>query len=156
LHSVGSVDLPEGVSTAPLAAPLAGGGRGAVVAAVLVNEVRISILALLVTLPAESGMPACTFFHDSMGGLLFSIVSVVAMGWCHTTLIDRVIARLNSQCRRLQRKVLMGLSGVAVLALLRPLLLPLQPELPKLPAVLALDADCQLACEHPVHPSVPQ
>lgn len=64
----------------------------AVVAAVQVNVVRISILALLVNLPDESGMPAFTFFHDSMGGLLFSIVSVAVMGWCHTALIDRELA----------------------------------------------------------------
>lgn len=64
----------------------------AVVAAVLVNVVRITILALLVNLPAESGMPGFTFFHDSMGGLLFSIVSVAAMGWCYYTLIDRELA----------------------------------------------------------------
>jgi exosortase/archaeosortase family protein len=64
----------------------------AVVGAVLVNVVRITILALLVDLPEKSGMPAFAFFHDSMGGLLFSIVSVAVMGWCHTALIDRELA----------------------------------------------------------------
>jgi cyanoexosortase A len=64
----------------------------AVVSAILVNVVRITILALLVNLPDQTGMGAFAFFHDSMGGLVFSIVSVTAMGWCHTALIDRELA----------------------------------------------------------------
>jgi hypothetical protein len=45
----------------------------------------------------------------------------------------------------------MALSGVALLGLLRPLLLPRQPELPQLPPVLALDEDWQLASDPPAH-----
>lgn len=45
----------------------------------------------------------------------------------------------------------MALSGVAVLALLRPLLLPRQPELPQLPPAMALDEDWQLASDPPAH-----
>lgn len=45
----------------------------------------------------------------------------------------------------------MALSGVAVLGLLRPLLLPRQPELPQLPPVLALDEDWQLASDPSAH-----
>ena len=65
----------------------------AVLSALLVNVARITLLALLVALPERSGMGAFDFFHDSMGGLLFSLVSVSATGWCHIALIDRELAQ---------------------------------------------------------------
>lgn len=63
-----------------------------IVAALLINAIRIAILALLVSLPSRSGMSAFEFLHDSYGGLLFSLFAVGIFGWVYTLLIDREIA----------------------------------------------------------------
>jgi exosortase/archaeosortase family protein len=64
----------------------------AVFSALIVNVMRISLLTWLVSLPNDSGTWAFEFFHDSVGGLLFSLISVSVMGWCHTALIDRELS----------------------------------------------------------------
>lgn len=56
---------------------------------------------------------------------------------------------MSTPSRSLQRRVLMTLSGIAVAGLLRPVLLPRQPVLPQLPAVLELDEDWQLTSDPP-------
>lgn len=58
---------------------------------------------------------------------------------------------MSTPSRRLQRRVLMALSGIAVVGLLRPVLLPRQPQLPQLPAVLALDGGWQLQSDPAAH-----
>lgn len=64
----------------------------AITTALLVNVQRISLLAWLVNLPDERGMDGFRFFHDSVGGLLFSLVSVSIVAWAHMALIDRELA----------------------------------------------------------------
>jgi exosortase/archaeosortase family protein len=61
-------------------------------AALIVNAIRISILAWLVSLPDRSGMFAFEFLHDSYGGLVFSLIAVGIFGWSYTALVDREIA----------------------------------------------------------------
>jgi len=65
----------------------------AVLAAVAVNMVRITLLALLVMLPDQSGKAAFDFFHESMGSLIFSLAAVWIFGWFYTLLVDREIAQ---------------------------------------------------------------
>jgi exosortase/archaeosortase family protein len=62
------------------------------VAALIINAIRISILAWLVSLPDRSGMNAFEFLHDSYGGLVFSLIAVGIFGWSYTVLVDREIA----------------------------------------------------------------
>jgi len=62
---------------------------GAVLAAIAVNVVRISLLAYLTSLPKKSGMPAFHFLHDSYGSLLFSLVAVSLVSWLYLKLLDR-------------------------------------------------------------------
>jgi len=64
----------------------------AVLAAVAVNVVRITLLALLVMLPEQSGKPVFDFFHESMGSLVFSLAAVWILGWFYTALVDRELA----------------------------------------------------------------
>jgi hypothetical protein len=52
--------------------------------------------------------------------------------------------------KRLQRIVMLGLSGVALTGLLRVLLLPRQPTLPEVPAVLAVGDDWERQPAEPV------
>jgi cyanoexosortase A len=63
-----------------------------IVGAVLVNGVRIALLAYCTSWPAKAGMPAFTFLHDSYGSLLFSLVAVSIVGWIYLKLLDRELA----------------------------------------------------------------
>jgi cyanoexosortase A len=60
----------------------------ALVSAVVVNAVRIALLALLVAVPEDWGSQAFDFFHDSYGSLVFSLIAVFVLGWGYTKLID--------------------------------------------------------------------
>lgn len=64
----------------------------ALVSAVLVNAVRIALLALLVAVPEDWGEQGFDFFHDSYGSLVFSLIAVFILGWGYTKLIDRELA----------------------------------------------------------------
>lgn len=66
------------------------------VAALIVNAIRISILAWLVSLPNRSGMVAFEFLHDSYGGLVFSLIAVGVFGWSYTALVDKEIAFIST------------------------------------------------------------
>ena len=59
---------------------------------VLVNGVRIALLAYCTSWPDRAGMPAFTFLHDSYGSLLFSLVAVSIVGWIYLKLLDRELA----------------------------------------------------------------
>jgi cyanoexosortase A len=63
-----------------------------IVGAVLVNGVRIALLAYCTSWPDKAGMPAFTFLHDSYGSLLFSLVAVSIVGWIYLKLLDRELA----------------------------------------------------------------
>lgn len=63
----------------------------ATLSALLVNAIRIAILALLVSVPERGGMSAFDFLHDSYGGLVFSLIAVGILGWIYTMLVDREI-----------------------------------------------------------------
>jgi cyanoexosortase A len=67
----------------------------ATVAALVVNGVRISLLAWLVSLPDQAGMSGFEFLHDSYGGLVFSLIAVGIFGWVYTMMVDREIAALS-------------------------------------------------------------
>lgn len=73
----------------------------ALAAAVAVNAVRIALLALLVAVPQEWGKAAFEFFHDSYGGLLFSLFAVFILGWCYSKLIDLELSHGSLQPRDL-------------------------------------------------------
>ncbi len=60
----------------------------ALAGAVVVNAVRIAMLALLVAMPEDWGKQGFNFFHDSYGSLVFSLVAVCILGWAYTKLID--------------------------------------------------------------------
>ncbi|MCP9929798.1 archaeosortase/exosortase family protein [Cyanobium sp. AMD-g] len=64
---------------------------GAILTAVLINVLRITLLAYLTTWPNKSGIPAFDFFHGT-GGLLFSLVAAFLAGWIYLTLLDRELA----------------------------------------------------------------
>lgn len=64
----------------------------AIATALFVNVQRISLLAWLVNLPEDRGKGAFKFFHDSAGGLVFSLVSVSIVGWVYLALIHRELA----------------------------------------------------------------
>jgi len=63
-----------------------------IVGAVLVNGVRIALLAYFTSWPNQVGMPAFHFLHDSYGSLLFSLVAVSIVGWIYLKLLDRELA----------------------------------------------------------------
>jgi cyanoexosortase A len=65
----------------------------ALLSAVLVNGVRIALLALLVTVPQPWGQQGFHFFHDSYGGLVFSLIAVFILGWSYTRLIDHELSQ---------------------------------------------------------------
>ena len=58
----------------------------------LVNGVRIALLAYCTSWPNQAGMPAFHFLHDSYGSLLFSLVAVSIVGWIYLKLLDRELA----------------------------------------------------------------
>lgn len=63
----------------------------AIISALIVNAIRIAILALLVSVPNRGGMAFFEFLHDSYGGLVFSLIAVGIFGWFYTMLVDREI-----------------------------------------------------------------
>jgi cyanoexosortase A len=63
----------------------------AVLSALVVNAIRIAILALLVSMRNQAGMSAFEFLHDSYGGLVFSLIAVGILGWFYTMLVDREV-----------------------------------------------------------------
>ena len=63
-----------------------------ILCAVLVNGVRIALLAYCTSWPNQAGMPAFHFLHDSYGSLLFSLVAVSIVGWIYLKLLDRELA----------------------------------------------------------------
>lgn len=63
-----------------------------IVCAVLVNGVRIALLAYFTSWPNQTGMPAFDFLHESYGSLLFSFVAVSIEGWIYLKLLDRELA----------------------------------------------------------------
>lgn len=65
----------------------------ALVSAVLVNAVRIALLALLVAVPEAWGEQGFEFFHDSYGSLVFSLIAVFILGWGYTKLIDQELSQ---------------------------------------------------------------
>lgn len=65
---------------------------GSILIPIAVNSLRIALLAGFDMMPGETGDRYFKFFHDSYGGLLFSMISVSISGWLYLRLIEKELA----------------------------------------------------------------